>query len=292
MIGIKEVIGGKDITVYHDFISKEQCKEFIDFFNARSEEWKPICFYGSYGMFISAPLVVEHNTSIDQSSLQDITDRMLEATTDMSGIPTKINSIHAQKWDVGAYANDHSDNSDLEGKDMGWSDNKFAAILYLNDDYEGGEINFRDHNISLKLKPGDLLTFPGGMENIHSVSEITGGTRYTIVSFQDYASSWYSEAQLKELEKMILRERVHQYQLKERWKFQEAHPILDDPYMGVDKYIYEDDPSGLPEGFSESLTKRDMKSNARRNQENAIRENRVPPGVIMDMEFDPSEPAV
>ena len=35
----------------------------------------------------------------------------------------------------------------------------------------------------------------------------------------------------QELEKKILRERVHQYQLKERWKFQEAHPVLEDPYI-------------------------------------------------------------
>lgn len=292
MLGRKEVIGGNNITVYHNFISKEECEELIKFFDAKSEEWKPICFYGSYGMFTAAPLTSEHNTSIDQNKLNELTDRVIKAATDMAGVPTKINSMHAQKWDVGAYANDHSDNSDLEGNDMGWSDNKFATILYLNDDYEGGEIKFRDHNISLKLEPGALLAFPGGMENIHSVSEITAGTRYTVVSFQDYASAWYSEAELKELERMILRERVHQYQLKERWKFKEAHPILEDPYMGVDEYINNDDPSGLPQGFLDSLTKRDMKSNARRNQENAIKNGTVPPGAVVDMVFDPNEPAV
>jgi hypothetical protein len=278
LLGNKELINGKkDIIVYHNFISAEECNELITFFNSLPEEWRPICFYGSYGMHIVAPLEFNHNTSITAEKINVLKQKMIDAATDSSGMQTKLNSIHAQKWDVGAYANDHSDNSDLEGKDMGWSDNKFATILYLNDNYEGGTINFRDHGISLKLAPGDLLTFPGGMENIHSVSEITGGTRYTIVTFQDYYSSWYSELELQELERKIMKERIHQYQLKQRWKLGEAHPILEDPYVGLD------DSSKLPKGFSDSLTSADIKSNARKNQERAIKEGRVPQGIIVDM---------
>ena len=120
---------------------------------------------------------------------------------------------------------------------------------------------------------------PGGVENIHSVTEVTAGTRYTIVIFWDYADAWYSEAELKEMERLIIKERIHQYQLKERWKEGEAHPVLDDPYVGLDN------PDLLPAGFKESLTTADIKSNARRNQENAIKEGRVPEGVVIDMEL-------
>ena len=170
---------------------------------------------------------------------------------------------------------------DLDGKDMGWADNKQFAGIYLNSqpDYEGGVLKFRDHNLDVIPQTGTFLSFPGGMENIHSVTEVTAGTRYTIVIFWDYADAWYSEAELKEMERLIIKERIHQYQLKERWKEGEAHPVLDDPYVGLDN------PDLLPAGFKESLTTADIKSNARRNQENAIKEGKVPEGVVIDMEL-------
>ena len=273
--------GGTGIWKYENFISKEECEELIKFFNANGEEWRQICFYGSYGMHVVAPFDREHGTSITPEYMANLRERMIQYASDAAGRPMKINSMHAQKWDVGAYANDHSDNTDLDGKDMGWADNKQFAGIYLNSqpDYEGGVLKFRDHNLDVIPQTGTFLSFPGGMENIHSVTEVTAGTRYTIVIFWDYADAWYSEAELKEMERLIIKERIHQYQLKERWKEGEAHPVLDDPYVGLDN------PDLLPAGFKESLTTADIKSNARRNQENAIKEGRVPEGVVVDMEL-------
>lgn len=273
--------GGTGIWKYENFISKDECEELIKFFNANGEEWRQICFYGSYGMHVVAPFDREHNTSITPEYMANLRERMIQYVSDAAGRPMKINSMHAQKWDVGAYANDHSDNTDLEGKDMGWGDNKQYSGIYLNShpDYAGGILRFRDHGIDVVPEAGSFLSMPGGVENIHSVTEVTAGTRYTIVIFWDYADAWYSEAELKEMERLIIKERIHQYQLKERWKEGEAHPVLDDPYVGLDN------PDFLPAGFKESLTTADIKSNARRNQENAIKEGRVPEGVVVDMEL-------
>lgn len=271
--------GGTGIWEYKNFLSKEECEELIKFFNANGEEWRQICFYGSYGMHVVAPFNTEHGTSITPEYMENLRKRMIQYASDAAGRPMKINSMHAQKWDVGAYANDHSDNTDLEGKDMGWGDNKQFAGIYLNTqpEYSGGILRFRDHNLDVIPDTGTFLSFPGGMENIHSVTEITEGTRYTIVIFWDYEDAWYSEAELQEMERLIMKERIHQYQLKKRWKEGEAHPLLEDPYAGLDN------PDLLPEGFLESLTSADMKSNSRRNQENAIKEGKVPEGVVVDM---------
>jgi len=271
--------GGTGIWLYENFISKEECEELIKFFNANSEEWREICFYGSFGMHVVSPFDKKHDTTITPEYMDKLRERMIQYVSDAAGRPMKINSMHAQKWEVGAYANDHSDSSDLDGNDMGWSDNKQYSGIYLNSqpEYDGGILRFRDHGIDVVPEAGSFLSMPGGVENIHSVTEVTAGTRYTIVIFWDYADAWYSEAELQEMERMILKERIHQYQLKTRWRLGEAHPLLDDPYTGVN------DDSKLPEGFKESLTVADIKSNARRNQENAIKEGRVPAGVVVDM---------
>lgn len=57
--------------------------------------------------------------------------------------------------------------------------NDIATLVYLNDDYVGGDIYFPDYNISFKPEPGDLLTFPDNPNFVHGVKAITEGVRYT-----------------------------------------------------------------------------------------------------------------
>ena len=57
--------------------------------------------------------------------------------------------------------------------------NDIATLVYLNDDYVGGDIYFPKYNISYKPKPGDLLCFPDNPEYVHGVKVIDLGTRYT-----------------------------------------------------------------------------------------------------------------
>ena len=63
-----------------------------------------------------------------------------------------------------------------------WSGH-LACLIYLNDDYEGGEIYFPRQDISIKPKAGTLITFPGSLHYIHGVNKITSGTRYTITEW-------------------------------------------------------------------------------------------------------------
>jgi hypothetical protein len=61
---------------------------------------------------------------------------------------------------------------------------RYATIIYLNDDYNAGEIFFKNLNITLKPKPGDLLFFPGNDEYEHGVRHVTDGPiRYVMVGF-------------------------------------------------------------------------------------------------------------
>jgi hypothetical protein len=60
---------------------------------------------------------------------------------------------------------------------------RVSTIYYMNDDYSGGEINFPRFNISYKPKKDELLIFPSNFVYNHSVSEVTKGTRYAVVSW-------------------------------------------------------------------------------------------------------------
>jgi hypothetical protein len=62
---------------------------------------------------------------------------------------------------------------------------RYAAILYINDDYKDGTLFFKNkENSDLRPKPGTLLIFPGNEEYEHGVRHIgEGPIRYVTVGF-------------------------------------------------------------------------------------------------------------
>lgn len=107
-------------------------------------------------------------------------------------------------WRVGDFISPHCDseynNSELvtdEGyPEEEWTNHiprflsDYSSVLYLNDDYEGGELFFPEFDLTIKPKFGDLITFPTNSMYIHAVKEVKYGTRYTI------ALSWFRKTTL------------------------------------------------------------------------------------------------
>jgi len=50
-----------------------------------------------------------------------------------------------------------------------------AVLIYLNDDYNGGELFFPDHNFSIKPPARSLITFPGTKDYLHGVKILLDG---------------------------------------------------------------------------------------------------------------------
>jgi len=84
--------------------------------------------------------------------------------------PFNPHKTHIAKFEEGHGMHEHFDSS---------RPNDIATLVYLNDDYEGGEIYFPDYQISIKPEPGDLLCFPDQPRYVHGVKEIIAGTRFT-----------------------------------------------------------------------------------------------------------------
>ena len=58
-----------------------------------------------------------------------------------------------------------------------------SAILYLKDNYKGGEIEFVHYDLKIKPKAGSLYLFPSGYSHAHIAHEVTDGTKYAIVTW-------------------------------------------------------------------------------------------------------------
>ena len=62
-----------------------------------------------------------------------------------------------------------------------------SVVVYLNDAYEGGEIEFPDFGILFKPAVWDVLVFPSSFAYRHGVRSISDGVRYSAVN-------WYTHS--------------------------------------------------------------------------------------------------
>jgi hypothetical protein len=58
-----------------------------------------------------------------------------------------------------------------------------SPILYLNDNYTGGELEFVFHNITIKPSSGMLVVFPSNYAYSHIAHPVKTGTKYAIVTW-------------------------------------------------------------------------------------------------------------
>jgi hypothetical protein len=84
-----------------------------------------------------------------------------------------MGEIPLREWAAGSGMGPHCDNYD------GHTTLAFSMIVYLNDEYEGGEIEFPNQGISLKPEEGSLIIFPSNEPYLHKVNEVLSGKRYT-----------------------------------------------------------------------------------------------------------------
>jgi hypothetical protein len=183
----------KDIVLYENFLSPETSAKLVKVLDKHAElgliNWMPISFYESYSSVL--PLDNDEHVIVEDLSptiFTEIKNGIIDAVASVHDIDPKIVSqigYHTQKWEPGAYARIHSDNTDEEGNSGAFTRSRYAAFLYLNDDFEGGMLQFPGQDLSIQPKVGMLAAFDGGFNNMHEVTLITSGVRYTIGSFWD-----------------------------------------------------------------------------------------------------------
>jgi hypothetical protein len=90
------------------------------------------------------------------------------------------NQIDLLKYEKDNHYNYHIDA-------MSISDRTLSSILFLNNDYEGGELTFKntynEEELLIKPYPGKLVVWPSNMMFPHAVKPVKKGTRYTIVAW-------------------------------------------------------------------------------------------------------------
>jgi predicted 2-oxoglutarate/Fe(II)-dependent dioxygenase YbiX len=63
------------------------------------------------------------------------------------------------------------------------TDRDLSTVLFLNDEFEGGDFVFPELRVRVRPEPGMLVCFPSTHEYLHGVEPVTKGTRYSMVNW-------------------------------------------------------------------------------------------------------------
>lgn len=97
----------------------------------------------------------------------------------------ELESAHPgiRRWDAGEEQLIHADGENEDGTPNETYIVDYGSIIYINDNYLGGEIYFPQHQIEITPKAGTLIFFPSSKYYLHGVRKILAGVRYTSPHF-------------------------------------------------------------------------------------------------------------
>jgi hypothetical protein len=183
------------IFLIKNYISKSTCDFLIKEFSKNLSDTPRKNILGG----ISGGLLLQPDTAGDYSD-----DLIYNIAIDThNGILFSINDLVSNKFKdphriktyffscmlPGAFNDVHMDNHyfDDDGNILVKPKMAFdkSGLLYLNDDYEGGELVFPEQGLSIKAEAGSLIFFEGDYKKPHGVNQVISGTRYNLVTFYE-----------------------------------------------------------------------------------------------------------
>jgi hypothetical protein len=215
---MEKIVHKTDIVEFKNFLTKEECQKLIEYYETSPDSWQETCFFNARVMDPNEPSQKDPSLEINKDYFNQLRHKLGQLSKEVFGKDVKNLSLSAHKWLPGAYADDHSDNSELDGTPNAWRENKLVTIIYLNDNYDGGNLYFRDHDISIAPEAGTMICFDVGINNVHGVTKIASGDRYTMLLSWDFQDSVYPPEYFIEKEKELLKTKVEQEKQREQWK--------------------------------------------------------------------------
>jgi hypothetical protein len=178
------------VHIIEDFISADECKKLVKYFDKKSFPGPDPKNY-----FVSLANEAVYFDMRDDNDfpriseyIHNLLNRVRDVVSNTYNIDIEIKSSNYVDMRKGSSLGLHSDMGPSSSDPVAHvpiitSDYEFSGMIYLNDDFEGGYLNFPNENIKLKTKPGTLVYFNGEIDLPHEVTEILEGNRKNIASF-------------------------------------------------------------------------------------------------------------
>ena len=129
-------------------------------------------------LYISSDFENEELTKLE-NLYNEIVFTRLKSYKEIFGITEDIynpENFQLLKYEYGQYFHSHYDAYPAVNRSI-------SILIYLNDDYEGGEIEFVNFSTKIKPKAGTLIMFPSNYPYRHVAHPVTRGTKYAVATF-------------------------------------------------------------------------------------------------------------
>ena len=87
------------------------------------------------------------------------------------------------RWPVGYELFPHADGEEPDGSEHPFPWREYGCVIYLNDDFKGGEIYYPNLNLQPKIESRMAAAHQSNIKCLHGVKPVTEGMRYTIGFF-------------------------------------------------------------------------------------------------------------
>jgi hypothetical protein len=119
----------------------------------------------------------------------DVTYRQLQAVKDYA---RDHHVAELRFWEATNFVKYGPGQHFAEHSDHGFSYNCVVSLVaYPNDDYVGGEIEFRNQSVFLKPEAGDVVIFPSTFIYSHRALPVDSGVKYSMVTMLDYSDKFH-----------------------------------------------------------------------------------------------------
>lgn len=177
------------ISYFKDAISSKLCNIIINYFD-KNAKWEASTFSTSSGISpITKKQVFMHNYWITQNQkyYSHLKECYLNCVNEYTKkhprvIPERFTDFRMNRYTKGGYMKSHIDNiHHSHGQQFGYP--HITALLFLNDDYEGGDFILCDGEYEVPKKKGSCIIFPSNFMYPHEVKYVSKGTRYSVMTW-------------------------------------------------------------------------------------------------------------
>ena len=159
------------IQVYDQFLTVDECNCLIDFYNINKNLSVE---FGHEGRCPRWPLQISKNTTEFKLLQNKLNEKAIYANNSV------MEYVQVVRWPIGSKQNSHYD----KAQDY----TTLASIIYLNDNFIGGETYFTD-GMTFAPRRGRLILFDGQYFE-HGVHDVHTHERYVV-------AAWYKKNEKK-----------------------------------------------------------------------------------------------
>jgi predicted 2-oxoglutarate/Fe(II)-dependent dioxygenase YbiX len=185
---IREYEPGLDFVYHEEFLTSDECDHLV----ATYERCEGMTvkmptgdgFFDNRFLWITSLPSSEHPAKRIMQSTREQAIEIIASFYKEPG-PLYSDTVQLVKWHEGQSLPAHIDNSHPDGSPNSTPWRKYASIVYLNDNYEGGELYIRPLRLRIPPKKGLLVAFRANASHEHGVTKVFRGARYTM-------PAWYT----------------------------------------------------------------------------------------------------